>query len=82
MGPSLRRQALRVAGFGFFWSIAIGLALSLIMLLGQNTVINLIVPTAAINVFIPAWIVSAVAQPVNALTYATDGVGAPEIFVF
>ncbi len=74
MGSALRRQARRVAYFVFGWSAATGLALGLTMLLGQTAVINLIVPSTAVAVFIPAWVVSAVTQPVNALTYATDGI--------
>jgi MATE family multidrug resistance protein len=74
MGPALRRQARRVAYYVFGWSAATGLALALLMVLGQAAIINLIVPPTAVAVFIPAWIVSAVTQPVNALTYATDGI--------
>jgi MATE family multidrug resistance protein len=74
MGPALRRQARRVAYHVFGWSAATGLALALLMVLGQAAIINLIVPPTAVTVFIPAWMVSAVTQPVNALTYATDGI--------
>ncbi|UCD77723.1 MAG: MATE family efflux transporter [Desulfobacterales bacterium] len=74
MGPALRQQARRVAHYVFGWSAATGLALALLMLLGQAAIMDLIVPPSAIKLFIPAWIVSAVTQPVNALTYATDGI--------
>jgi MATE family multidrug resistance protein len=74
VGPSLLRQARRVSSFVIFWSVATGLILSLMMLFGQQVVTNLIVTTTAIDIFIPAWIVSAMAQPINALTYATDGI--------
>jgi len=74
MGPALRRQARRVAYYVFGWSAATGLALALMMVLGEGAVLTLLVPPAAAAVFIPAWMVSAVAQPVNALAYATDGI--------
>ncbi len=74
MGPALRGQARRVAYYVFGWSAATGLALALMMLFGQGAILDLIVPPTAAAVFIPAWIVSAVSQPVNALAYATDGI--------
>lgn len=74
MGPALRRQARRVAYYVFGWSAATGTALALMMVLGQGAMLDLIVPPAAAAIFIPAWIVSAVTQPVNALTYASDGI--------
>jgi MATE family multidrug resistance protein len=74
MGPALRGQARRVAYYVFGWSTATGLGLALMMLFGQGAILTLIVPPAAAAVFVPAWTVSAVTQPVNALTYATDGI--------
>ena len=74
MGPALRGQAQRVAYYVFGWSASTGLALAVMMLFGQGAILDLFVPPTAAAVFIPAWIVSAVAQPVNALAYATDGI--------
>jgi MATE family multidrug resistance protein len=74
MGTALREQARRVAYYVFGWSAATGLVLALMMLFGQGAILDLIVPPSAAAVFIPAWIVSAVTQPVNALTYASDGI--------
>lgn len=74
MGPALRRQARRVACYVSGWSAATGLALALMMVFGQGAILTLLVPPAAAAVFIPAWMVCAVTQPVNALTYATDGI--------
>jgi len=68
MGPALRSQARRVAYYVFGWSAATGLALALMMVLGQGAVLDLMVPPTAMAVFIPAWMVSAVTQPVKGLT--------------
>jgi MATE family multidrug resistance protein len=74
MGPGLRREARRVAFYVLGWSAASGLILAFLMVLGRDAVVDLLVPTAAIAAFVPAWTVCAVTQPVNALTYATDGI--------
>jgi MATE family multidrug resistance protein len=44
------------------------------MITGENWVIQLLVPETAVTVFVAAWLVSAVAQPVNSLAFATDGI--------
>ena len=41
---------------------------------GQDLVINFLVPTASISVFLPAWGVSAISLPINSLAFLTDGV--------
>jgi multidrug resistance protein, MATE family len=74
MGPGLRMEARRVAYYVLGWSTASGLVLALLMMFGRDAVIGLLVPPAAAAVFIPAWTVCAATQPVNALTYATDGI--------
>lgn len=41
---------------------------------GRDTVIDLLLPASAISVFIPAWAVSAINQPLNSFAFLTDGV--------
>ncbi len=44
------------------------------MVLFQDAVITAFVPPDAVEVFVTAWLVSAVVQPLNALCFATDGI--------
>lgn len=67
-------QVKKVAKVACIWSVYTGLALSIMMITGENWVIQLLVPETAVTVFVAAWLVSAVAQPVNSLAFATDGI--------
>jgi len=66
--------ARRVARFVCLWSLATGLFLSMAMWLGQALIIHLFVPAAAVFAFAPAWRMALLAQPINALAFATDGI--------
>jgi MATE family multidrug resistance protein len=44
------------------------------MLAGQKGIAWLLVPASVLDTFIPAWVVAALIQPVNALSFATDGI--------
>lgn len=73
IGSEWVAQARHVARVGCQWGLVLGMLLGLGMWLGQDAVIGLLVPAAAVSVFIPAWIASAVVQPINALAFVTDG---------
>lgn len=74
IGLRIIAQAKKVATVACIWSVYTGLALSIMMVTGENWVIQLLVPETAVTVFVAAWLVSAVAQPVNSLAFATDGI--------
>jgi len=67
-------QARRVARYVCLWSVSTGVILSLLMWAGQETIIRLFVPAAAVFAFGPAWRIALLAQPINALAFATDGI--------
>ncbi|HEY8514621.1 MAG TPA: MATE family efflux transporter [Candidatus Binatia bacterium] len=71
-----RRTALarRVAAVGCRWGVATGVLLAVAMLASREQVAWLLVPTAAQAAFASAWTVAALAQPLNALSFVTDGV--------
>ncbi|MAW60522.1 MAG: MATE family efflux transporter [Planctomycetes bacterium] len=73
LGQGRVEGARRVAGVCCGWSFAMGLALTLAMLLGESTIAGLLVPSEAHAVFATAWLWGAWAQPFNALCFATDG---------
>ena len=71
-----RRVALarRVAVVMCWWGFGTGCLLSLIMFLGEHAVARLLVPPVAFALFFPAWIPATAAQPLNALSFVTDGI--------
>ena len=73
-GSQMIGQARRVAFFVCLWSFATGCLLSLLMWFGQAVAIRWFVPVAAAGIFVPAWQISTVSQPLNALSFATDGI--------
>jgi MATE family multidrug resistance protein len=74
LGAGLRPLARRVAAVACGWSVGTGFALAALMLLGEDAVARLLVPEPARAVFAGAWLALALAQPLNALAFATDGV--------
>lgn len=66
--------ARRVARLVCLWSLFTGLVLALAMVTGRMAVIALFVPDKAVAAFIRAWWIALLAQPVNALAFATDGI--------
>jgi MATE family multidrug resistance protein len=67
-------QARRVAGVCCAWSLGTGLGLTVGMLAGEGLVAGLLVPPEARGVFTAAWLICALMQPMNALSFATDGI--------
>jgi|GEM_PF-6529905 len=74
IGAGQVAQARRVAAVVCLWSTAAGFGLTLVMLLGHDLVTAAFVPAAAIAMFTSAWFVAALAQPVSALAFVTDGI--------
>ena len=74
LGASRIELARRVAGVACLWGVATGAALALLMIAGGPLVERVLVPPAAWPLFTSAWIIAAAAQPLNALSFVTDGV--------
>jgi MATE family multidrug resistance protein len=74
IGPRLMEQTRRVARIVCLWSFFTGLVMGVVLWFGKPLVIAFLVPPSAINLFIPAWAIAALIQPVNALAFATDGI--------
>ncbi len=64
----------RVVRVGASWSLWTGDLLGVLMWLGRGFVADFLVPETAVRVFLPAWAVSAISQPVSSLAFLTDGV--------
>jgi len=67
-------QARRVARYVCVWSFGTGAVLGTAMIGGTELVARALVPPAAIGLFGTAWLVCALAQPLNAVAFATDGI--------
>jgi len=67
-------QARRAGTISIGWSLVTGVLLGGVMWLLTDVIIGLMVPPEAVALFVPAWVISALAQPVNALAFSTDGV--------
>ena len=65
------KQAVRVA---MSWNLCTGFLLGGLMWWGRGTVIQFLVPAASVSVFLSAWAISSVSQPLNSLAFLTDGV--------
>lgn len=64
----------RVASVVCQWSLGAGIALAAGMLAGSDWIALLLLPPEAHAVFFSAWLIGAASQPVNALTFGTDGI--------
>ncbi len=64
----------RVAFVACAWSLGTGILLAVLMLVGGGVVSRWLVPVSAQSLFAIAWWVSAASQPLNALSFATDGI--------
>jgi len=74
IGRDSLSNAKHVVRVGFWWSIGTGVVLGVLMWVGRNLVVDLLVPFTAVQVFLSAWGVSAISQPINSLAFLTDGV--------
>ncbi len=74
VGSDEMAWARRVAWIVCAWSLGTGIAMGTAMWLGMELVVRIFVPSGAYAVFVPAWGVSALTQPVNSLSFATDGI--------
>jgi MATE family multidrug resistance protein len=74
LGAGRLALARRAASVASLWALGTGAGLALAMAAGEGVVALLLVPESARPIFGAAWIASALAQPLNALSFATDGI--------
>lgn len=74
LGARLPGVARRVAQVSCGWGLALGTLLALAMWALEPAVAALLVPGAARGVFGLAWGICALSQPLNALSFVTDGI--------
>ena len=74
IGGGFVTEARKVAGVVCFWSVIAGCVLALAMWFGRIPAAVALVPPTAVGLFMPAWMIAAIIQPVSALSFATDGI--------
>lgn len=74
LGAGRVATALQVARLSTLWAFGTGVALLVAMLAGTSLVEQLLVPDEAREVFLGAWVACSLFQPVNALSFVTDGI--------
>jgi len=74
LGAGQLALARRAASVAVQWSLVGGAAIGALLLTGEAAVAAALVPPEARGVFSAAWRVAALAQPINALSFATDGI--------
>ena len=74
LGAGNRALARRVAAVACTWGLASGFAIAALMALGEQATAALLVPESARAIFPGAWYLLALAQPLNALSFVTDGI--------
>lgn len=67
-------QARRVASVSTWWSLGAGVALAVALFLLEPIVRRGLVPPEAWPLFGAAWTVSALTQPINSISFITDGI--------
>lgn len=66
--------ARRVAGVACGWALGAGFVLTAAFALGEQSIAWLLVPPEAHGAFAAVWLAAILAQPLNALAFATDGI--------
>jgi MATE family multidrug resistance protein len=74
LGAGRSDLALRVARISCAWGLATGAALAIALLGIEGPTATLLVPVEARAVFASAWVICALTQPLNALSFVTDGI--------
>jgi len=65
------KQAARIS---VAWGVGTGVLIGLLMWMGRNLVISLLVPLSSVSVFLTAWAISSLSQPLSAAAFLTDGI--------
>jgi MATE family multidrug resistance protein len=74
VGQKSSESALKVSRIGLMWSLGTGVLLGGLMWVGREWVVQVMVPDASLQLFLGAWLISSLSQPINAVSFLTDGV--------
>ncbi len=74
LGAGERVFARRVAGVSCAWALVTGIGLSVTLFMLEGPIASGMVPPSARGWFSSGWVVLALAQPLSALSFVTDGI--------
>ena len=74
LGAGKIRYARRAAAVACLWGVGMGIALTIAMVASSGAVAAAFLPPEVHGMFSAAWLAYALAQPVNALAFVTDGI--------
>jgi MATE family multidrug resistance protein len=74
IGQGNVQLARKVTRTAFSWSVGTGMVLGVLMWLGRFWVVKIMVPNNSMSIFLAAWLISAISQPINSISFLTDGV--------
>lgn len=67
-------QARRVATLACLWGLGTGGATAVVMILARNPISQALLGQTPSAIFLSAWWIAALAQPINAVAFVTDGI--------
>jgi MATE family multidrug resistance protein len=74
LGAGQIMLARRVARIACAWGFGTGMTLTVLLLILESAIATLLVPPTARHLFHGAWVACAIAQPLNSLSFVTDGI--------
>jgi MATE family multidrug resistance protein len=74
LGAKEMLLARRVARVACSWGIGTGMLLTVLLLVLESAALALFVPPTAQHLFHGAWLACAIAQPLNSVSFVTDGI--------
>jgi MATE family multidrug resistance protein len=74
LGAKRISTARHAAALNLRWGLATGFAISLLMILATDFISRAMLPADSLSYFTTAWIIAALAQPLAALAFVTDGI--------
>lgn len=74
LGARQMMLARRVARIACTWGLGTGMTLTILLLNIEGAIATLLVPPTAQHLFHGAWVACAIAQPLNSLSFVTDGI--------
>ena len=74
VGAAQIAQARQVARIAALWGLGIGVGVTLVLLVAEEVVATVLVPRPARELFTMGWTICALSQPINAVSFVTDGI--------
>lgn len=74
IGANRGDMAKRAAAYSIGWSLVVGGLMTALMFVTMPYAVGVIVPIEAADIFVGAWIIAAITQPLNSMAFISDGI--------